>query len=419
MKKWLFGCWFFFSGIHTIEAQMQGRGDILKHVDEIINVMPGVGGNQYADPTPDDLLVWKDALEELLEENYTEAHTLASDVGYQVTIFTDTTDEEDKEFYLLEKSLSSGNFWGTYIFHMDGCRAQIQVQSPHPKFDTNTGRQAAYIFKELEAGGFFLNGTHRCNAMESSACSGTTSTCGSNGPFRISDVAHNENSVFQLATEVMNKTNQAAIFIQLHGFAKQGTDPEVIFSNGTRITPGKDYIGEIVEALPSIDPSVTSKAGHLHLEWDRLLAFTNTQGRLVNNSIDPCTENATNTSGRFIHIEQSLNKFRIDQYAWDRMKDALEIALPCDEQITALRKADPEDFVVYPNPAEDVVYVSIPTRSKDLFLQFYNTSGVFVANFPVDRSGKIALKNLLTPGMYFYVLISQTVVSGTGKIVIR
>lgn len=81
----------------------------------------------------------------------------------------------------------------------------------------------------------------------------------------------------------------------------------MIMSNGTRYTPSPDYIQILQQHLFAVDDTLTFKTAHLDPDWDRLIALINTQGRLVNNSIDPCSNNATATTGRFIHIEQAYS----------------------------------------------------------------------------------------------------------------
>ncbi len=137
-------------------------------------------------------------------------------------------------------------------------------------------------------------------------------------------MAHNTNTVFQKTTEILYTNVSNSVFIQLHGFGKQSSDPYVIMSNGTRETPTIDYALQIKEALTNEDSSLTFKLAHLDTGWTRLIGFTNTQGRFINGSSNPCNTSAATTTGRFIHIEQEKSKLRENQGGWRKMSNALK-----------------------------------------------------------------------------------------------
>ena len=84
-------------------------------------------------------------------------------------------------------------------------------------------------------------------------------------------------------------------------------------NNGIRETPTIDHATLVKDTLLIKDNSLTFKLEHIDTDWTLLIGFTNTQGRLINSSSDACTETATNTSGRFIHIEQEKTKLRDDE----------------------------------------------------------------------------------------------------------
>jgi hypothetical protein len=142
-------------------------------------------------------------------------------------------------------------------------------------------------------------------------------------------MAHSVSSIFQKTTEKLLNSFSNTFFIQLHGFAKLVTDPYVILSNGTQITPGLDYIVPLTNNLLIEDNTLTFKIAHIDLEWTRLRAFDNTQGRLINSSIDPCYSYATTTNGRFLSIEQERTKLRDDVTGWNKMANALINTFVC------------------------------------------------------------------------------------------
>ena len=299
------------------------NGDLENYISTIIDNAPGSDEGDYAAPNQSQLNICHDIVTAILSDNITEAIDKSGSIGYQITEFTDTTTNPSSIFYIIEKRANQSNFWGTFVFSKNPDRGNLVLMAPHSKYDTNTGKQAVYCFKNNLARAVFINGTHRCNSSEASDCSGTTSVCGSSEAYKISDMAHTVTSMYQQLTESIFDAIPSSVFIQLHGFSKQSSDPYVIMSNGTRETPATDYATLIKDALLIEDNSLTFKLAHIDTDWTRLIGFTNTQGRLINNSSDACTEAATNTSGRFIHIEQERTKLRDDESKWAKMSYAL------------------------------------------------------------------------------------------------
>lgn len=306
----------------TPELQI-ASGDIETYMGNIIDNIPGNSGDDYKVPSISQLATWNATLDAILANNIAEAVIRSAEVNYQITEFTDTTLSPNKAFYILEEQSNSSNYWGTYVFSQAPTTANLILMAPHIKNDINTGNQAVYCFKNNVARAVFISGTHRCNSMDYSACSGTTSTCGSSESYRLSDMAHNTNSVFQETTANLLENIPDSVFVQLHGFGRQASDPYVIMSNGTRETPITDYATLIKDALLVEDGSLTFEIAHINTSWTRLIGFTNTQGRLINSSTDYCTASATTTSGRFIHIEQEKSKLRDNVAGWAKMSNAL------------------------------------------------------------------------------------------------
>ena len=299
-------------------------GDLEVYIGNLIDGAPISSGNNYSEPLASQLDQWDTIINALLQENIDNAVTSAGAFGYQITEFTDTTISPNQIFYVLEKKATQSNFWGTYVFNNTSERDNLVLMAPHSKYDTNTGKEAVYCFKDASARALLINGTHRCNSSLASSCSGSTSACGSSAPYRISDMAHTTTSMFQKTTETLFSSVTNSVFIQLHGFSKLPTDPYVIMSNGTRETPAIDYATLIKNALFNEDNTLTFKLANIDTDWDRLIGFTNTQGRLINNSADFCNSSATATSGRFIHIEQEKTKLRDDITGWAKMSNALK-----------------------------------------------------------------------------------------------
>lgn len=319
---WVLSCCLPFS----LSAQTIESGDIFDKVSTIISNMPDANTNEYADPMNAELADWVALLDDLFAANYSSADTKADALGYDLVEFSDNTTNET--YYVLEKLGNGTNYWGTYILNPSAAKEQVILMAPHPKFDFNTGKQAIFCFKDVDAGFFMMSGAHRCNRNVNSSCSGMTEVCGSAGPFKISDLAHTVTSVWQTTTSYLLGTVPDPYFIQLHGFTMGGNDPYVIMSNGTRETPFPDPVTAIRNELLVVDPMLTFEIAHLNHNWDRLVGFTNTNGREINASNNSCTTSATVTDGRFVHIEQEKTSLRNDQSGWQKMATAIDESFP-------------------------------------------------------------------------------------------
>lgn len=312
-------------------AQTQITGNLKTYIHNFIDNIPTTnGGNQYQTPSSSDLNTWGTALTQMLAGNYSTANTTASGIDYRVVEYTDNSVTPNKSYYLLEKTSSSTNYWGTMIINPNATRRKIFIQSPHPRYDSNTGKQGFLIFQEAETFAFFVSGTHRCNSSDSTNCAGTTSVCGQSGAkYRKSDQAHVVDGTMFRATEILNNNIENLIVIQVHGFFQGDGDPDLIISNGTRATPTTDYLLRLRDNLLVVDDTLEFKIAHIDLTWTELVALTNTQGRLINGSSNPCTGSTpTSSTGRFLHVEQCLKGLRDNETNWKKLSQAIQLTFP-------------------------------------------------------------------------------------------
>lgn len=399
--------------VFKISFSQDTRGNIENYLNLIIDDIPGRFGNDYFVPTSSDLYHWNTMLTNVLNNEIESANTLASTYNYQITSFIDTTISANNRFYILEEKKPQSMYWGTYVISIDPLRDKLVIQAPHPLYDINTGLQTIYCFKRLIPRALFISGAHRCNHSENSACSGSTSACGSSGPYKVSDNAHNTNSIFQESTQVLFETYTNSVFVQLHGFGKGTNDPDLIMSNGTRMTPTVDYISLIERELSEIDPTLTFEIAHINQDWSRLIAFTNTQGRLINNSTDACYQNATISEGRFVHIEQEKSKLREDVVGWNKMYLALKNVFVLNTTDIALIK-NPEQVEIYPNPNHGIFMLKL---KNDAMIYIYNANGDLAcsqksygkSNQSIDISDQL-------PGLYFIKIVYKDEII-TGKFI--
>jgi len=353
-------------------------GSLEVYLNNYLNNIPGSSGNNYSKPNTNQLNTWATTIDEILDQNINQARTDAATLNYQITEFTDTIYSAVHTYYILEEKAQKTYYWGTYIFNPTACRTNLIIQAPHPKYDSNTGKQSIFCFSRLNAKALFLSGTHRCNNDSLSNCSGSTKACSStSSAYRISDNAHNVYSAFQKTTEQIFQDDSLSVFVQLHGFAKKSTDPYVIMSNGTRQTPINDYVSIIKNELALVDTILTFKIAHINTSWTRLIAFTNTQGRFINGSSDPCLLSATNSHGNFVHIEQERSKLRADSVGWHKLYIALSNAFTCNPNNISNKDVNTQTITLFPNPSNS---------------NFVNINGVNISNVKVfDFNGRLLI----------------------------
>lgn len=359
MKKHWFIFLLLLFGVNRLPGQNH-TGNLETYLNALIELIPGSSGDLYSAPDSGELDDWKNMISDVLSDHIEEAREIANLLNYRITDFEDNTSTPSTWYYVVVEKNPQTHYWGTYVVNREPSRPGLVIQAPHTVYDLNTGYQGVYCFRRLGALALFFSGTHRCNHSGFSDCSGSTTVCnGTSEPYRISDNAHNTNSVFQAGTQVLfDEAPDTTVFVQLHGFSKLSGDPYVIMSNGTRITPELDYIEILKNELFNEDNSLTFKVIHMDLEWSRLTAFTNTQGRYINGSSDPCTEDATQCSGRFIHIEQERTKLRADSTGWYTMYKALERTFPARSDPSGKFSQSPHSSIhLYPNPVSEILRI--------------------------------------------------------------
>ena len=354
---------FIVSSFTFLTAQESRRGALLPMVDSIIAAMPaGIATNEYRVPTPDQRSSIVSAVSQMLSMQYSAAAATAATFGYRVVALTDTV-FPSRLYYMLLRQKDSLNHWGTIVIDPLPRRPSLILQAPHELFDTKTGAQTVYVFRQIGARAFFLNGAHRCNDSAASPCSGTTTACGVNAPFRISDQAHTVTGMFQAGTEAVLQKEPQTVAVQLHGFGKDAGDPDVIMGNGTAAAPvGTDYLLQLKNALLVLDSSLTFKVAHIDTAWTTLTGTTNTQGKLINGSVSPCSTKSAAANGRFLHIEQAYAKLRDTKANWQKMADALAMVFPAvPDGVHDVPVSVPLDALIvesYPNPFNPSCVVS-------------------------------------------------------------
>ena len=127
------------------------------------------------------------------------------------------------------------------------------LAASHTLYDGKVGHIIASLFDHGTVSVAFP-GTHRCFSTTLSTCSGTTTACGNGSEkFRITDVAHDNNSYFQIfnemlflkrrsqRTELITGSNQAFIHFQQHGMGSR-TQADAFVSNACSTSASNGYL---------------------------------------------------------------------------------------------------------------------------------------------------------------------------------
>jgi hypothetical protein len=288
----------------------------------ILEDIPPAGvGYSYKIPTSNGL----DSLTAILQDFYgldwssLEANISATDYDYQPVEFFDQVN--NKRYYVLRKNTLSRHFWGTYVLADNPANSVLVIQAPHPLQDSHTEKQGASVFEFSGALAYMVAGISRCASSIPTSCKpGSPDICGAPFVYRKSDVAHNTDCMFHLATTLLADSNPATVFVQLHGFGDgYPDDPDFIVSPGTMNAMDKsvpDYAVALREEILNMGSSWNVKVVHAD-HYDELAGTNNVQGRYLNNyPYDPCTgtDDAELVTNRFLHIEQFMNVRKYAMY---------------------------------------------------------------------------------------------------------
>ena len=290
--------------------------------DSIVALLPGVrtaapgpDSSGFAPPDPQSTGALRTAIQDLLADESQAALTAAGAAGYTVC--------RDGDAVLLRPvETIAGHAW---IALRPSVARSILVGLPHVSFELRTLDEGLLAWTQLNARALVVAGTHRCANPVASGCSGSTGVCGvSSEPYRESDMAHTESSYFHAAHAALLAAAAALVVLSLHGMSGSG----ISLSDGTTdpVAPTSLLAAtaqELATALPA-ENITACNAGAGVTQEVRLCGTTNTQGRLVNGSVAPCTQTAPATADRFLHLEQSLTIRNNAQ----TVVDALDAVLP-------------------------------------------------------------------------------------------
>ncbi|MEE2828052.1 MAG: hypothetical protein VX498_02595 [Myxococcota bacterium] len=272
-------------------------GVIAAFTDEEIQP-PASNSEEYQVPSGDTLEAVEASILALMAGQGALAAAEVAVVGYELC-----RGEGNESGTALWRPLLPGTGRALFAWRATGARPLI-VGVPHANFEALTLEEGVDMFDQLDARALVVTGTHRCANTELGGCDGSTSVCGSSAPYRISDMAHSVDTVYQVAHEVFADTFPEDTVLSLHGMAGDG----ISLSSGVSgpVAPDSMHaqLGTLL-LLSFADADITSCNSFPGASvQQRLCGSTNVQGRHVNGSSEPCDTPAEEISGRFLHLEQ-------------------------------------------------------------------------------------------------------------------
>ena len=259
-------------------------------------------------------------------------------------------------------------------------------------------------FINTQATAYFQSGTHRNNSPVESDCDGDL---GGNA-YRISDMAHAPESLFQAAHEVIEAHFSRTVSLSFHGMAEASDPADLVVSNGS----SHEFVGNsLSRALAArmneilavgMDARVAVSAQEPG-EDPALSGSTNTQGRVTNGSTSPCDTAAFTAlfPERFIHMECDPDVRDGNASNWAFVIESLNDLIP--------DFADPAPEL----PTGDLVIAEIMSNPIQVgdgtgeYIELFNQTGapIDMTGWTIgDRSGNSAtFSGLVAPGDLFVV----------------
>lgn len=260
---------------------------------------PLAGSAAYRTPDRETLASFTASVQALIENDARLSAEHASLAGYEVCSGTG-----DEEGVILWRPSIAGD--GAPLIALRPAGRPLVVEVPHTLSDEGTVEQGLELFESLGARALIVAGTHRCADPDPSGCDGQTAVCGALQPYRESDMAHNNHSAFQLAHEILAERFSSDLVLSLHGMMADG----IVLSDGTTLpTHAGSLIARLNGALAKVfpeEPITVCNAWPGASTTDHLCGTSNVQGRYINGmALDSCTRAASESTGRFLHLEQS------------------------------------------------------------------------------------------------------------------
>jgi len=290
--------------------------DFVAWIEQEVAALPTTSSEGYGAPSAQELTTFAAAVEALLSGLIVQAREYASQVEYDLVEFADEGNENELLYGLIPADGNPGGRGFYFVRPSQAAVRELLVGAPHPGFETRSAVLVAEIFRQSGARGFAMAGAHRCANSTATPCDGTTTVCNSgiSGPYRESDMAHQDQSFYQVFHELASEDRPGVTqVISLHGMSSDAGDPELTASDGTTADQADQtwlpnrFAAELGSRILAAGSAKPANSCNLAGDLNTLCGSTNTQGRFVNGvaAAAVCTQAAAAASGRFLHVELS------------------------------------------------------------------------------------------------------------------
>jgi hypothetical protein len=285
-------------GLRTVSADLPSWMEGRPHA------APGSGVTVA--PSDSARAAFAEALLLAVDARWEESNAAAAGAGYELIAVVDGND-----WYPALVELGAGGVGPTVVLNPSPS-IDLLVETPHSSSEPQTGSEGGLVVDRFGARAAILEGADRCASLVTSSCDGETTACGSaSAPYRASDVAHSDDTLFQVAHETLATAWPEALVVQLHGMradptwlvASDGSDESRPGDSGpaARVRDRmRQALGSEVLAVSCQDPADDQ------YPYRNLCATSNVQGRWLAGSFDACTLEASAASPRFLHLEQTF-----------------------------------------------------------------------------------------------------------------
>lgn len=302
-------------------------GDLYKRVELAAQNQLKKDSNLFFAPNGAQRKAWAGIVEDILGRHLENATATIKKLSfpYDLKLFTDKTTK--REYVLLEEKIPLQAGWGFYVFDLE-TQNPLAIEIAHPVADGRTELEGIDAFLQTRARAFLMAGTHRRANKKETPCSqpATANNDSESTDYPESDVAHNTQTMFQMAHEILVNLKPETVAVQLHGMTERDVCPNAFISSGARnITSNSKKLLECMGKN-----KVESGIYEGNRDGCPLGATTNVQGRFSNGEKkDSCNTPVKSAPepGLFIHIEQEPD-LRRDRKSWQGIIDALKCAFP-------------------------------------------------------------------------------------------
>jgi len=282
-------------------------------------------GPLYAQPTDEQREHFRAGLTALIDDDPATANQHLSEAGYAVCSgeVDGTTNRHTVLVYHVDGLSASETDGQPMLLLNPGQAADATLLSgPHLRTEAKVKNQILAAVGQTGLGyvrGAVLSGTHRCNRLAEAPqeYQGTTQMCG--GRYRISDMAHNIDTIFQDMHDVIREEYPLTYSVQLHGMSEDGISvsrgarPNAGSANHPQAAVTRAHAYAYVYLRPRLTASnltddadnLTTCTPYVHSGNGQAMPQRDLHCGTRNAQLD--REQDLGGADRFIHIEQSMD----------------------------------------------------------------------------------------------------------------